>query len=319
MPPSLPFAPKRVVIGANAHAELASWLQARRPDLEIQGARVTDITPAQLAWAEVYVGFRRPRGESLGAVRWVHCTGAGVDAWMSPVEIGRDILLTRTPESFGPAIAEWALARALAFQQRLFPLARAQAARRWSAGEDAPMLAGTRVLALGAGDVGSAVARLFSAVGCRVTGVSRSGRSGEPSFAAVYPVSALAHLVPDAEWIVATLPGTPATRHLVDRSILSRCRGAVLLNAGRGSVVDERVLPEALEAGWLRGAALDVFEVEPLPQSSPLWDDPRVIISPHSSGPTTIAGAGEGFLECLGDLEAGRLPSKWVVERERGY
>ena len=315
---TLPFAPRRVVIGANAHAELSAWLRSRRPDLEVRGAPVPAITADDLAWGEVYVGFRRPQTPTLGSIRWVHCTGAGVDAWMAPVEISRDVLLTRTPESFGPAIAEWALARALCFRLEIMSLAQAQAARDWKARE-IPMLAGTKVLAAGTGDVGSAVARAFRGLGCEVTGVSRTGRTSEPAFRAVYPVTALPHLVGEADWIVLTLPNTPATHHLFNRDILSRCRGAVLLNAGRGAVVEESALPEALDAGWLSGAALDVFEVEPLPTTSPLWDHPRVMISPHASGPTTTDGAGLGFLECLGDLEAGRLPSRWVVDRERGY
>ena len=100
--------------------------------------------------------------------------------------------------------------------------------------------------------------------------------------------------------------------------MLSLCRGAVLINAGRGIVVDEAAIPEALDRGWLRGAALDVFEVEPLPSTSPLWDDPRVMISPHISGPTTIDGAVSGFLECLADVERGVMPAR-AVDRERQY
>ncbi|MCC6318652.1 MAG: D-2-hydroxyacid dehydrogenase [Gemmatimonadaceae bacterium] len=313
----LPFAPRRIVIGANAHQEIAAWIGSRRPDLEIRGARMVDVTQADLEWAEAYVGFRRPpSASSLGKVRWVHCTGAGVDAWMSP-EIDRGVLLTRTPESFGPAIAEWAVARVLAFQQQLPEVMRAQSERRWEPREIRPV-AGTRALLVGTGDVGSAIARQFAALGIRVTGVSRTGRSEESAFAAVYPVDALPHLVADADWIVLTLPITPATRGLFSRDMLSRCRGAVLLNAGRGPVVEEAVLPEALAAGWLRGAALDVFEVEPLPTDSPLWSHPRVLVSPHISGLTTSDGAGAGFLECLEGLEAGVLP-RWVVDRVRGY
>ncbi|MBC7894882.1 MAG: D-2-hydroxyacid dehydrogenase [Cytophagaceae bacterium] len=314
---ALPFAPRRIVIGATAHAELTSYLRERRPELEIRGARMVEITQGDLDWAESYIGFRRPPGaSSLGKVRWVHCTGAGVDAWMTP-EISRDVILTRTPESFGPAIAEWAVSRVLAFQQQLAEVMQAQRERKWAPREILPVR-GTRALVVGTGDVGSAVARQLSALGVDVTGVSRTGRSDEPAFAAVYPVDALPHLVGEAQWIVLTLPITPATRGLFSRDILSRCRGAVLLNAGRGAVVDEAALSGALDQGWLRGAALDVFETEPLPESSPLWTDVRVMVSPHISGLTTTAGAGDGFLECLAELESGRLPA-WVVDRERGY
>ena len=90
------------------------------------------------------------------------------------------------------------------------------------------------------------------------------------------------------------------------------------MNSGRGAVVDQALLPEALDKGWLRGAALDVFDVEPLPAESPLWADARVMISPHISGITTIDGAVTGFLECLSALERGERP-KWIVDRERQY
>ena len=92
----------------------------------------------------------------------------------------------------------------------------------------------------------------------------------------------------------------------------------MLLNAGRGAVLEEAALTDALDQGWLRGAALDVFEAEPLPTNSPLWADPRVMISPHISGLTTVEGAGAGFVECLADLEHGLIP-KWQVDRTAGY
>jgi phosphoglycerate dehydrogenase-like enzyme len=92
----------------------------------------------------------------------------------------------------------------------------------------------------------------------------------------------------------------------------------VLINAGRGAVVDEALIPEALDKGWLAGAILDVFEVEPLPASSPLWDDRRVMISPHISGLTTREGAITGFLECLAEIERGEVPAR-AVDRDREY
>jgi phosphoglycerate dehydrogenase-like enzyme len=322
-PPDLPPAPHRVLVATRSFDAIVAELGRRRPDLQLRGAPHTDVTPDDLAWADAYVGFKRPPGATaLGRVRWVHCTGAGVDAWLAAPGLAPDILLTRTPESFGPAIAEWAVARIFAMQQRLTEHAAAQRAHRWEP-RDAPRVAGTRALVVGTGDVGSAIAGKLAALGVSVAGVSRTGRpradvAGGGPFDAVHPASRLADLVADADWIVLALPDTPATRGLVSREVLSRCHGAVLLNAGRGSVLDEAALPEALERGWLRGAALDVFAVEPLPQDSPLWDDPRVIISPHCSGPTTVAGAVDGFLACLASLERGERP-RWAVDRELGY
>src|SRR5918993_1386626 len=125
LPDKLP-SPRRIVIGATAHAALADRLRAVRGDLEVRGKPYTDVTADDLSWADSYMGFKRPPLPTMGNVRWVHCTGAGVDAWLSPTELPRDILLTRTSESFGPYIAEWAISRALAVRQHLLALADAQ-------------------------------------------------------------------------------------------------------------------------------------------------------------------------------------------------
>jgi phosphoglycerate dehydrogenase-like enzyme len=308
---------QHIVIGANAHADLAALLRSARPDLEVRGNRYTELTADDLEWGDCYLGFRRPPLATMGNIRWVHCTGAGVDSWLYPEELPSGILLTRTSESFGPRIAEWALARALAFTQQLIDLSDAQRQKRW-APRETPMLHGSRVLIVGTGDIGTHVARLFSALGAHVTGVSRSGGGDAAVFPRLASVDDLPSLVGDAEWIVLVIPLTAQSRGLFSRSLLSRCRGAVLLNAGRGAVVEESALPDALDNGWLRGAALDVFEVEPLPEESPLWSDPRVMISPHISGLTTNEGAAVGFLECLAAIERGDTPP-WVVDRTRGY
>jgi len=199
----------------------------------------------------------------------------------------------------------------------LFELAEHQRRHEWSP-RDAGYIRGSGAVIVGTGDVGSHIARLFSAVGAEVRGVSRSGSRDSEAFVSVSSVSKLRELAAAADWLIVTVPLTSETRGLIGREILSACRGAVLMNAGRGAVVDEAVIPEALDNGWLSAAILDVFTVEPLPASSPLWDDHRVIISPHSSGPTTVDGAIEGFFECLEEIERGETPTR-AVDRDREY
>ena len=309
--------PHRVVIGARAHAELANRLASARRDFEIRGSSTGNVTADDLAWADTYVGFLRPPLPTMGNVRWVHCTGAGVDAWLYPNELSRDILLTRTSESFGVYIAEWALSRALAAGQQILDLAECQRRHEW-APREVGYIRGSRAVVVGTGDVGAHIARLFGALGSDVHGVSRSGTGNPEGFKTISPVSELRALAATADWLIVTVPLTPETRGLISRDILSACRGTVLINAGRGATVDEAAIPEALEKGWLAGAALDVFTVEPLPPGSPLWDDRRVMISPHISGLTTAEGAVAGFLECLGEIERGQLPRR-TVDRDRGY
>ena len=309
--------PRRIAIGARAHAELAERIRAARGDLEVRGSSTGNITADDLAWADTYVGFLRPPLPTMGNVRWVHCTGAGVDAWLYPNELSRDILLTRTSESFGVYIAEWALSRALAVRQQILDLAECQRQHEWSPRE-VGYIRGSRAVVVGTGDVGAHIARLFAALGGEVQGVSRSGAGDPAMFSSVSPVSELRTLAAKADWLIVTVPLTPETRSLISRDVLSACRGTVLINAGRGATVDEGAIPEALDRGWLAGAALDVFEVEPLPAGSPLWEDRRVMISPHISGLTTPEGAVAGFLECLDEIERGQLPAR-TVDRDRGY
>ena len=308
---------RHVVIGANAHTQLSEALHRARPDLEIRGNTYTAVTADDLQWGDTYFGFRRPPLATMGNIRWVHCTGAGVDAWLFPDELPRDILLTRSTESFGPMIAEWALARALAFSQQLLDLAQNQQSREWKP-RDVAMLRGTTAIVVGTGDVGTHVGRVFRSMGCDVLGVSRSGGGDESVFSSRFAVSSLATIAATADWLIVTLPLTSETRGLIGRAVLQACQGAVLMNAGRGAVVQEALLPEALAKGWLRGAALDVFETEPLPVESPLWSDARVVISPHISGITTTDGAVSGFVECLSALERGERP-RWIVDRDRQY
>ena len=316
--PSPTNVPRRILVGATAHDAIAAVIRAKRPDLEVRGGAHTSLTASDLDWAEAYVGFRRPpAAATMGNVRWVHCTGAGVDAWLGDAPIDPAILLTRTSESFGPMIAEWAVARILAFQQQLQELRDAQAESRW-APRDIARIAGTRALIVGTGDIGRAIGTALAGLGVIVTGVSRSGHAVGAPFSSVHAVRSLPSLVGGTDWIVLVIPSTPESRHLFSRDLLAHCRGAVLLNAGRGAVIEEQALPEALAQGWLRGAALDVFETEPLPAESPLWRDPRVMISPHISGLTTVEGAAAGFLESLAELERGVTP-KWQVDRTLGY
>src|SRR4051812_47675248 len=235
--------PRRIVIGANAHADLSKAIGAARPDLETRGAKYTEVTADDLAWGDTYLGFRRPPLPSMGNIRWVHCTGAGVDSWLYPVELPREILLTRTSESFGPMIAEWALARALAFTQRLATLATDQARREWRP-IDVSFIRGTRAVVVGTGDVGTHIARAFTALGAEAVGVSRSGSGDRTVFASVEKIEHLIDVVAGADWLILALPLTRETDGLITRDVLAACRGAVLINAGRGAVVDESAIPE---------------------------------------------------------------------------
>jgi len=313
---SLPDVPRRLLLVDREREATAAWLVARRPGLEVRTMERAEVTAADLAWAEAYLGFRPPPEIPLTGVGWVHSTGAGVDAYLFRRPFPPETLLTRTGEPFGAQIGEWCVARALAITQELLGLAELQRQRRWEQRYVRP-LRGSRVLVVGTGEVGRGVAAAFAGVGCVVHGASRGGEGRAP-FITVRRVDHLGEAMAEAEFVVLTLPLTEATWHLVNADVLARCRGAVLMNVGRGALVEEGAIIPALDAGHLQAAALDVFEQEPLPPASPLWSDPRVIIAPHVAGLTTVAGAGQSFLDACAALERGERPPL-AVDPARGY
>ena len=311
----IPDPPRRVLIVDRLRDELATALRRERPDLEFRARDRGDVGPDDLAWADAYVGFGPP-AVGLDGIAWVHAIGAGIDSFIFRRPFPAGTLLTRATEPFGGRIAEYCLSHAMAETQRHRDFAEASHHRRWEPLMPAS-LADARVLVLGTGEVGQGIARAFAAVGSRVTGVSRSGAARAP-FHQVLPVGGLAEGVAASEWFILAAPLTEATYHLVGERVLAAGKGAHLMNVGRGGVVEEAALLDALDRGTIRHATLDVFETEPLPPESPFWSHPKVTVTPHISGPTTVQGAVEGFLDALAALERGELPAP-TVDRTRGY
>lgn len=309
---------RRVVIADRPERGLGRALLERRADLEVHDLARDEVRSSELAWAEAYIGFRAPRGVDLGrsALRWIHSTGAGVDGFLDGASIPLAARLTRTEGAFGPRIAEYCIARALAELQDLARAERAKRERRWEIYTPRE-LAGCKVGLLGTGRIGAEVARRFAAFGCEVVGVSHSGVPVEP-FAAVAPFALAVELLRGSAFVVAALPLTPETRALVRAPLLRAMAGAYLVNVGRGATIDEADLEHALRDGTLRGAALDVFAVEPLPASSPLWSQPGVSITPHLSARTADVEIVESFLAALAAFERGER-SSLEVDPRRGY
>ncbi len=248
----------------------------------------------QLDRAEVLFGIPGDSAEELArvvrehsGVHWVQSTRAGAGeqvraAGLTPDELER-VAVTSTSGVHARQLAEFAMLGLMAFTKDLPRLLRDKRRRHW---DHYPTreLAEQTLLVLGLGEIGREVARQASCLGMWVVGVRRRRGRRPKEVAEVHGVEALAELLPAADAVVATLPGTPSTERLLDRELIGRMRpGAVFVNVGRGSVVDEEALIEALLAGRLGGAALDVFASEPLPLGSPLWDLPNVLLSPHTA------------------------------------
>jgi len=306
---------QKIVLAGRMREEVKEYLAQQQMGFEFRVGDYHEIRQEDLDWADVYVAFRPVDGLDMSAVQWVHALGAGVDFYLFRRPWSEKTLLTKTPGIFGRKIGEYCLTRALMFKQRIGELSADQKARRWEP-KYASLLEGDRVLIVGTGNVGSGIGKIFQAMGCQVEGVSHDDQT-EP-FEHIYPPDQLADRVPHADWIILSVPLTEQTYLMFDRSIMSRCTGAHLINVSRGPVVQQDALIEALDSDWLLGAALDVFIEEPLPQDSPLWDRKNVIISPHVAAITSTEEAGASFLQCLQQLKNNQIPDL-AINLKRGF
>ncbi|MCP9948796.1 D-2-hydroxyacid dehydrogenase [Actinomadura madurae] len=255
-----------------------------------------------------------------GGPGWVHIASAGVDRLMFPALIESETKVTNSRGVFDEPIAEYVLGLVLAFAKDLPGTLRLQGERRWRHRET-ERVTGSRALVVGTGPIGRAIGRRLSAAGLAVTGAGRTARDADPDLGLVHPMERLDEALAEADYVVLAAPLTPRTRGMIDAAALDRMRpSARLINVGRGALVAEPDLVKALRARRIAGAALDVFEDEPLPPSSPLWDMPNVIVSPHMSG-DVIGWRDELvrlFAANLGRYVSGR-PLRNVVDKRLGY
>lgn len=265
-------------------------------------------------------GLLRPEWERAGELRWIQAASAGVEDLLFEELVRSPVVLTNARGVFDDAMAEYVLGLLLLFSKGLPGVLERQRRREWNP-RDSEQLSGKRVLVVGVGSIGHAIGRRCKGAGMTVRGVGRTARSRDDVFGAIHGEEELAAQCAWADVIVDVLPSTPGTRRRFDDAIFGAMQStARFVNVGRGSTVDEDALIRALGEGRIAGAALDVFEQEPLPKDSPLWDMPNVIVSPHMSA--DFAGWRETlvelFVENLQRYLTGR-PLKNVVDKDLGY
>jgi len=253
--------------------------------------------------------------ERFPEVRWVQSTWAGVRPLLELAR--RDYLLTGVKEVFGPQMAEYVFGHLLAREIRLAERRARQDRREWWAAESGT-LEGKRIGIMGTGSIGRHVARVAAAFDLRVCGYNRSGRAVR-GFERVYPVGRLTDFLADLDYLVCVLPNTPGTRKLLDERAFRALRpGCVLVNIGRGNLIDEPALLAAIERGDVAAAVLDVFAEEPLPPASPLWDAPGVTVTAHVSGISRPADIARLFEANYNRWATGETPD-YVIDFEQGY
>ncbi len=216
-------------------------------------------------------------------LEWIHVAAAGVDKLIFDGLVDSDVVVTNARGVFDRPIAEFVLAALLAFVKDIHRSHDLQRDRVWRHRETGT-LQGQRVLVVGTGSIGRETARLLRAVGMQVTGVGRVARDRDPDFGWVLASDSLAEHARGIPFLVNIVPLTPGTRGLIDAAVIDAMSGGFIVNVGRGATVVQHDLLAALDAGRLAGAALDVFDEEPLPADHPAWTTPGLVISPHMSG-----------------------------------
>ncbi len=261
-------------------------------------------------------GFSTAVVASAPRLQWIQSMNAGIEE-LAADWIPNSVTVTRVVGQFGNSIAEYVFAELLARVREIERTRTAQRERRWEHFVS-DTLEGKTLGVAGLGSIGREIVRKGRAFDMRVHGLSRTGESAG---------TVDRHFGPD-EWpkfaagidvLVLTLPRTAETEGIVGRAVLETMRSdAVLINVGRGALVNEAALIEAVRERRIGGAILDVFQEEPLPESSALWSTPHVIVTPHISGPSTVEGVSQYFLANLERFRRGE-PLIGVVDRTSGY
>jgi phosphoglycerate dehydrogenase-like enzyme len=300
-------------VGALLTAELEGDDEARR------------LLDQMLSNADAYAGMRIPPRllDRAPKLKWLQVTQAGVDKILLDERFRRSpVVLSNVSDIHSFAPAEFAIQACLTFTKNPIECHRQKLAREWKPFHPG-VLRGRTMGLVGYGNIGTRIARVAKAFDMWVIAARRSARKASRSRWAdlVVPVSQLDRVLSESDFVVVSLPLTSDTFHRIsNHEFETMKRGAFFVNVGRGPVVDEKALAEALKRGLIAGAALDVFEVEPLPQESPLWDIPNLLYSPH------IAGYIEAYARMVQDLFVQNL-ERYVrgdkpiglVNKKRGY
>ena len=260
--------------------------EAIAPDSVFVYAGRRTVTREQLAQATIILGW--PRAAELqyaGRLKWLQTMWAGTDEYEGEGILPPGAMMSSSSGSNSQSVAEHMLACLLSLCRKLPTYRDSQRQHRWLDEGDVKTISGGTVLVAGAGHVGSDFAARCRALGAHTVGLKRTARGPVEGFDEVHPMEMLDELLPQADVVALVLPHSPQTAGLMDERRLERMKeDAILISAGRGSVLDQDALVRVMKRGRLWGAALDVTVPEPLPADSPLWDIPNLLLTPHVAG-----------------------------------
>lgn len=239
--------------------------------------------------AEVVIG--EPDEEEIQKaekLRWIQLTWAGADKYTNMQTFPEKVMLTNASGAFGKIISEYVIGNIISMYRAFPGYWKDKQKHIWNQRNSSETICGKKVLILGTGDIGRNIAHRMKAFEAQVTGIKRTATGKKPEdFDRIFSLKELDQQLPEADIVIGCLPGTGETKGLLDyRRLCSMKKGAVLVNVGRGSLICQDALTAVLRKGYLKGAILDVFEKEPLSETSPLWEMENVILTPHIAGPS---------------------------------
>jgi phosphoglycerate dehydrogenase-like enzyme len=260
------------------------------PDWEIIHGKDSSVWLPHLQDAEILVNWNEHAEKECltenSKLRWVHTWSAGVNSLPMDKFKERNILLTNSSGVHAYPISETVFAMILAYTRHLHVYIRNQVNQTWDRGKNKLEAHGKTIGIIGVGAIGKETAKLAKAFGMRVLGLRRSGQT-MPEVDQMYDERGLNEVLSESDYVILTLPLTKDTHHMIGNEQFAAMKSnSFFINIGRGETTDTNALINALQNGQIAGAGLDVFEEEPLPKDSPLWNMENVIITPHTSGDT---------------------------------
>lgn len=253
---------------------------------QFEYARVKTVTEEQVRKADIIIGnVSTDMLKEADCLQWIQLNSAGADGYCKPGILKDGVILTNATGAYGLAISEYMVGMSFMLQNKLYQYYRNQMGHQWKDMGKVTSVCGSTTLVIGLGDIGGEYAARMKALGSYTIGVKRTVGEKPEYLDELYTTDQLDELLPRADFVSLSLPNTPSTVHLMDERRLRLMKpGAFLLNVGRGSAIDTDGLCKVLEEGHLGGCGVDVTDPEPLPADHPLWDAPRMVITPHISG-----------------------------------
>lgn len=315
----------KVLVAMPVYEEHINIIKSAAPDYDFEILEpFTNPSREQVDSADIILGNVKPEYiNGSDKIKWLQTASAGVEPYIAPGVLGKNTILTNATGAYGLAIAEHMLGMHLEIIKKLSGYRDLQRENKWKTLGKVKSIHGATIVVLGMGDIGGEYAKRCKALGAYIIGVRRSPRQ-KPDYADEVCLTAdLDKVLPRADVLAISLPGTAETKGLIGKEKISLMKeGSIILNVGRGNIIDTEALCDALESGRLMGAGLDVTDPEPLPEGHRLWNLPTSVITPHISGYYNLQYTHDKIVEITAEnlrcFREGK-PMRNIIDFSAGY